>query len=471
MTGQSAAAAASRRQPGALPSNKQILSWGHYPKTAHQFVHRPAWNDRISEIMRNAAPGSLLPYGLGRSYGDSCLNAGRELIDCRRLNRMLGFDESTGMLRCESGVSISDILDLFVPKGWFPPVTPGTRFVTVGGAIANDVHGKNHHCAGSLGAHVRQIALHRSNDGLVICNSEKHSDMLHATIGGLGLTGVIAWADIQLKRVDGPWINSEFIPFHSLASFLDLSRESNDRFEYTVAWLDCFAGKNPRGIFFRGNHAVGPNADHGLQHGPEHRPEHGKVLRRRREVTLPFALPAWMLNRYSAKAFNAAYYRIHAARKGTAIVPYDSFFYPLDSIRQWNLLYGRRGFLQYQCVIPETNLEAIEELIDRIGRSGMGSFLGVLKQFGSAPPAGMLSFPRPGLTLALDFAMRGEPTLKLMRSLDEVVQQAGGALYPAKDARMSPGMFEASFPRWRGFVPYIDPKMSSSFWRRVTEAR
>jgi FAD/FMN-containing dehydrogenase len=455
MTGQSSAAATLRKQPVASPSIKRILSWGRYPKTAHQFVHRPAWNDQVPQILEAAAPGSLLPYGLGRSYGDSCLNAGRELIDCRRLNRILGFDESTGILRCESGVSLSDILDVFVPKGWFPPVTPGTRFVTVGGAIANDVHGKNHHCAGTFGAHVRRIALHRSNDGLVICDAETNSDMLSATIGGLGLTGVIAWADIQLKRVAGPWIDAESIPFHSLNNFLDLSRESNDRFEYTVAWLDCFAGKSPRGIFFRGNHAA----------------DRGREFHSKRGPKLPFALPAWMLNRYSMKSFNTAYYWIHAARKGATVVPYESFFYPLDSIRQWNLLYGRQGFLQYQCVMPDTKLEAVEELLDRIARSGMGSFLGVLKQFGHVPSAGMLSFPRPGLTIALDFAMRGERTLELMQSLDEVVQRSGGALYPAKDARMSPALFEASFPRWRSFVRYIDPKMSSSFWRRVTEAR
>ena len=455
MPGQSAATLG--KQPAAPPPTERILSWGRYPKTAHHHVHKPAWNDQVPEILRDAAPGSLLPYGLGRSYGDSCLNDGRELIDCRRLNRILGFDESTGMLRCESGVSLSDLIDVFLPRGWFLPVTPGTRFVTVGGAIANDVHGKNHHCAGTFGAHVRQIGLHRSNDGLVICNSnsEANPDMLCATIGGLGLTGVIAWADIQLKRVAGPWIDAESIPFESLDNFLDLSRESNDRFQYTVAWLDCFAGKNPRGIFFRGNHADG----------------RGKTFQPKRGLKLPFALPARMLNRYSARAFNTAYYRIHAARKGAAVVPYDSFFYPLDSIRQWNLLYGKQGFLQYQCVIPETNVEAVEELLDRIARSGMGSFLGVLKQFGSAPPAGMLSFPRPGITIALDFAMRGERTLKLMQSLDEVVQQSGGALYPAKDARMSSALFEASFPRWRGFVPYIDPKMSSSFWRRVTGAQ
>jgi len=452
MAGQ--AAAVLIKKPAVPQPTERILSWGRYPKTAHRHVHKPAWNDQVPEILKSAVPGSLLPYGLGRSYGDSCLNAGRQLIDCRRLNRILGFDESTGMLRCESGISLSDILDVFLPKGWFLPVTPGTRFVTVGGAIANDVHGKNHHCAGTFGAHVRQIGLHRSNDGLVICNSEENSDMLRATIGGLGLTGVIAWADIQLKPVAGPWIDAESIPFQSLDNFLDHSRESNDRFEYTVAWLDCFAGKNARGIFFRGNHS----------------PERGKEFHRKRSPELTFALPAWMLNRYSVRTFNTTYYKIYAARRGSAVVSYDSFFYPLDSIRQWNLLYGKQGFLQYQCVIPETNVEAVKELLDRIARSGMGSFLGVLKQFGSAPPAGMLSFPRPGLTIALDFAMRGERTLKLMQSLDEVVQQSGGAVYPAKDARMSSALFDTSFPRWRGFAPYIDPKMSSSFWRRVTGA-
>jgi len=452
MSGQSAASL--RKRPAAPPPVKRIFSWGRYPKITHHFVHKPAWNDQVPEILKAAASGSLLPYGLGRSYGDSCLNAGRELIDCCRLDRILGFDEATGMLRCESGVSISDIIDTFLPKGWFPSVTPGTRFVTVGGAIANDVHGKNHHCAGTFGAHVRQIGLHRSNDGLVVCNSEDNSQMFRATIGGLGLTGVIAWADIQLKRVAGPWMDAESIPFQSLSAFFDLTRESNDRFEYTVAWLDSFAGKNARGIFFRGNHAA----------------DKGKEFHSRRGPKLPFALPAWMLNRYSVKAFNTAYYRLHAARRGVAVVPYDSFFYPLDSIRQWNLLYGQLGFLQYQCVIPENNIEAVEELLECIAQSGMGSCLGVLKQFGAAPPAGMLSFPRPGLTIALDFAMRGERTLQLMQSLDEIVRQSGGALYPAKDARMSPTLFEASFPRWQSFVPYIDAKMSSSFWRRVTGA-
>jgi len=429
-----------------------VLSWGRYPRVMHRALHRPAWNDELAEILKAAEPGSLLPFGHGRSYGDSCLNGGRELIECGRLNRVLAFEESTGVVRCEGGVSLADIIEIFLPKGWFLPVTPGTSFVTVGGAIANDVHGKNHHCAGTFGAHVQRLALHRSDDDLLICSPDENPDMLRATIGGLGLTGVIGWADIQLKRVNGPWIDSESMPFGSLKSFLELSDESSGRFEYTVAWLDCFAGRNARGIFFRGNHAT----------------ECRREFRPRRGVTLPFALPNWVLNSWSIRAFNAAYYAVHAAKKGVAVEPYDSFFYPLDAIRQWNLLYGSQGFLQYQCVIPEQHLDAVEELLERIARSGTGSFLGVLKQFGSAPPAGILSFPRPGLTIALDFPMRGERTLELMRSFDEVVQQSGGALYPAKDARMSAGMFETSFPEWRSLIPYLDPKLSSSFWRRVT---
>jgi FAD/FMN-containing dehydrogenase len=433
-------------------ASQTVLSWGRYPRLVHRALHKPAWSDQLGGILQAAETGSLLPFGHGRSYGDACLNGGRELIECNRLNRILGFDESTGVVRCEGGVSLADLIEVFLPRGWFLPVTPGTSFVTVGGAIANDVHGKNHHCAGTFGAHVQRVALHRSDRGLIVCDAEENPDMLHATIGGLGLTGVIAWAELQLKRVDGPWIDNESIPFRSLKAFLDLSHESNEHFEYTVAWIDCFAGKNARGIFFRGNHFA----------------DAGKKFRPKRGPSIPFALPDWILNRWTVRAFNTAYYALHALRKSRSREPYDTFFYPLDSIRHWNLLYGKQGFLQYQCVIPESHLDAFEELLERIARSGMGSFLGVLKQFGSAPAAGMLSFPRPGLTIALDFPMRGERTLSLMRSFDEVVQQSGGALYPAKDARMSPAVFTTSYPQWRSFIPYMDPKMSSSFWRRVT---
>jgi hypothetical protein len=275
--------------------------------------------------------------------------------------------------------------------------------------------------------------------------------MLRATIGGLGLTGVIAWADIQLKRVAGPWIDAESIPFSLSTHFSSSAARATTASNTPWPGLTVLPERISRHLF-RGNHAADPGKEFHPKRGPK----------------LPFALPGWMLNRYSVKSLQHGLLQDSRGKKGASVVPYDSFFYPLDSIRQWNLLYGRQGFLQYQCVIPETNVEAFEELLDRIARSGMGSFLGVLKQFGSAPPAGMLSFPRPGLTMRSIFAMRGERTLKLMQSLDEIVQQSGGALYPAKDARMSPALFEASFPHWRSFVPYIDPKMSSSFWRRVT---
>lgn len=429
------------------------LSWGRYPRLAHRAIYKATWTDELPRFLEAAERGSLLPRGLGRSYGDSCLNGGRDLLDCTRLTRFHGFDAEHGVLRCESGVNLADILKVTIPKGWFLPVTPGTRFVTVGGAIANDVHGKNHHRAGTFGHHVRKMAVCRSDYGLVNCSEEENPDLFRATIGGLGLTGIIAWAEIQLRRIWSSRIDAETIPYHTLAEFQKLSNESDEAFEYTAAWIDCFAGANPRGIFFRGNHDKKPNLEVRHKSGP----------------AVPFAFPGWMLNRYSMKAFNNIYYRMKSSGKKAALTPYDTFFYPLDAIGRWNLVYGRRGFLQYQCVVPDNSSGAIEELLRLIADSGMGSFLGALKRFGTAPPAGMLSFPRAGLTLAVDFAMRGEPTLRLMEALDQVVLSCGGALYPAKDARMSPAMFEMSFPHWRTFETYIDPKLSSSFWRRVTE--
>ena len=429
------------------------LSWGRYPRVQHRAIHKATWTDELPRFLSGADTGSLLPHGLGRSYGDSCLNDGRDLVDCSRLTRFQSFDAERGVLRCESGVSLAEVLELAIPKGWFLPVTPGTRFVTVGGAIANDVHGKNHHRAGTFGHHVRKMAIYRSDYGLVMCSPEENSDLFRATIGGLGLTGIIAWAEIQLRRIWSSRIDAETIPYRSLAEFQRLSSESDEAFEYTVAWIDCFSGASPRGIFFRGNHDKKPNLEVRNKLGP----------------TVPFVLPGWMLNRYTMKAFNNVYYGLKSTGRKAALAPYDSFFYPLDGIGRWNLIYGKQGFLQYQCVVPETASGVIEELLRLIADSGMGSFLGVLKRFGAAPPAGLLSFPRQGLTLALDFAMRGEATLRLMEALDRVVLSCGGALYPAKDARMSAPMFDVSFPEWRTFATYIDPKLSSSFWRRVTE--
>jgi hypothetical protein len=267
------------------------------------------------------------------------------------------------------------------------------------------------------------------------------------------LTGVLLSAEIELKSILGDRIDCELIPFESIADFQSISKESDGKFEYTVSWVDCFSGKRLRGILFRGNHAKG---FHGVTEGKP-------------GPKIPFSPPQFLLNRLLLTLFNSAYYHWKSLGASRTLASFDAFFYPLDSIRQWNFVYGKAGFLQYQCVIPETACDALEEMLKVIAQDGLGSFLAVLKRFGSLRSPGMLSFPRPGLTLALDFPMRGERTLRLLATLDQIVNHAGGALYPAKDARMSPQMFEASFPKWHDFRPFVDPVMSSSFWRRVTE--
>ncbi len=430
-------------------------SWGRYPQVHHHRVRNVYWTDELPGILRQESAGSALAFGLGRSYGDSCLNDGRTLIDCSHLNRILNFDRERGRLCCEAGTSLADILEVAIPHGWFLPVTPGTKFVTVGGAIANDVHGKNHHRAGTFGRHVRQVALYRADSGTVLCGPERHEDLFRATVGGLGLTGIITWAEVQLRPIEGTLIEVESIPFSSLEEFVSLSDSSDADFEYTVAWVDCLSGDATRGIFMRGNHSPIPQREWGANHGRQ----------------VPFTFPEWALNPLTVKLFNTFYYQRNSHKRPTALAPCDSFFYPLDSIGRWNLIYGKRGLLQYQCVIPEASFDILQQVLAAIGASGLGSFLAVLKRFGSMASPGMLSFPRPGYTLALDFPMRGEKTLALMSALDELVTSAGGALYPAKDARMSAAMFEQSFPHWREFVPYIDPNLSSSFWRRVTGGR
>lgn len=429
----------------------ECLSWGRYPRVQHANVRRVTWADEVPAILDQACPHSLLPHGLGRSYGDSCLNAGRELLDCSGLNRFLAADFQAGWIRCEAGTSLAEILSVIVPRGFFLPVTPGTKFVTLGGAIANDVHGKNHHRSGTFGCHVRRLALCRSGEGVVLCGPDENTDLFQATIGGLGLTGVIVWAEIQLVPIAGDSIDVQTLAFASLQRFLELTAESDAAFEYTVAWIDCFSRRGIRGLFFRGNHGTSARSRHEPKHAPK----------------IAFPLPEWVVNRFCVRAFNQLYFSWNSWKKSASVQPYDRFFYPLDSIRQWNLIYGRRGFLQYQCVIPESSASAIDAMLERISRSGLGSFLGVLKKFGRIKSPGLLSFPRPGLTLALDFPMRGERTLELLNSLDQLVRESGGALYPAKDARMSPGMFAVSFPNWRQLLPFMDTKLSSSFWRRV----
>lgn len=405
-----------------------------------------------------AVEGSMLPYGNGRSYGDSCLNDGGNLLHAHRLNHFISFDPSNGQLECEAGVQLAEILDLVVPQGWFVPVTPGTRFVTVGGAIANDVHGKNHHRAGNFGRHVLELELLRSDDSRRICSHTENPDWFAATVGGLGLTGLITRARIQLRRIAGPWMSTEVHRFENLDGFFRLSENSDRDYEYTVAWIDCLAtGRSlGRGLFTRANHAPAH---------PDQQP-----TRPSRHLRVPFTPPLSMINRFTLRSFNALYYLRQHRQVVHAVTHYEPHFYPLDAIGDWNRIYGPRGFMQYQCVVPPNDAEdRVAQLLRVIAASGSGSFLAVLKQFGTLPSPGMLSFPRPGTTLALDFPNQDTRTLSLLNRLDDIVVEAGGAVYPAKDARMSGAHFRRYFPAWESFRPFVDPRFSSSFWRRVME--
>lgn len=428
-------------------------SWGLYPKAIQTL--RPVF-DRQAPLP--AFDGHALPHGNGRSYGDSCLDPDGTLLHARSLDRYIAFDPATGLLRCEAGVTLGEVLELAVPQGWFLPVTPGTRYATVGGAIANDVHGKNHHRAGNFSHHVSGFELLRSDGERRLCRPTDDDGMFSATVGGLGLTGVIVAIELQLKRVPGPWLDSESVRFDGLDDFFALSPASEASHEYTVAWIDCLArgASLGRGHFIRANHAscIGakrPNAP-------------------ARRLAMPVTPMVSLVNALTLKPFNWLYYHRQRARSKRAPVHYAPYFYPLDGISDWNRMYGPRGFLQHQCVVPPAVApDAIAALLREIGRSGTGSFLAVLKQFGDVPSLGMLSFPRPGTTLALDFPNTGHAVFALLDRLDAIVAEAGGAIYPAKDARMSGALFRSAFPQWQAFQAYIDPRFSSGFWRRVME--
>jgi FAD/FMN-containing dehydrogenase len=423
-------------------------SWGRWPRYEHQFR---SVSNRFDALPRET---SLLAYGNGRSYGDVCLNDRGTLLLTRGLDRFIAFDPTTGLLECESGVLLQEIIELVLPHGWFVPATPGTALVTVGGAIANDVHGKNHHRVGSFGNHVLELSLQRSDGSILQCSPLQNPEWFSATIGGLGLTGLITRAALQLRRVPGPWLRGDSIRFGNLDGFFALAKASDRDYEYTVSWIDCVArGKQlGRGVFMRGNHT-----------------QLHRATPSDKRLSVPFTPPISLVNGLSLRPFNALYFRRPAAAQLNAVWHYRSFFYPLDGVLNWNRIYGPRGFFQYQCVVPNDIAHwVLQAMLEKIARSGVGSFLAVLKHFGDIPSRGMMSFPRHGVTLALDFPNRAAPTLRLLESLDQITRDAGGAVYPAKDARMSGSSFRQYFPAWESFLKFVDPQFSSSFWRRVT---
>jgi FAD/FMN-containing dehydrogenase len=400
--------------------------------------------------MAATAPG--LPYGMGRSYGDVCLNPEGVLWMTAGLNRFIHFDPQTGRLMCEAGVLLKDIQQTMVLQGWMLPVTPGTQCVTVGGAIANDVHGKNHHVMGSFGRHVCKLTLLRTTGETIECSPEQHPDWFAATVGGLGLTGVIQQAEIQLRPVDGPWLETQTVPYANLSEFFELADASEADWEYTVSWIDCMAKGAARGLFMRGNHTPAPQ----------------KIPHTKRPMTMPITPPVSMVNALTLRPFNALYFNAHRWRTDRTVVHYEPFFYPLDNLLEWNRMYGPRGFFQYQCVLPRLDGQSgVQTLLHEISRSGQGSFLAVLKTFGQQLSLGMLSFPQPGVTLALDFPNKAQPTLRLLDRLDEVVRELGGRIYAAKDARMPRDLFESGYPQWQAFTAFRDPGITSAMSRRL----
>jgi len=432
-------------------SSKRYESWGRYPAAKHAKVVE--LKSRTDTPPLREYETSVLPFAQGRSYGDTCLNNGGTLLDTAALSGIMDFDKRRGILRCEAGATLADILALIVPHQWFLPVTPGTKQISIGGAIAHDVHGKNHHRAGTFGRYVKRFELLRSNGERLLCSADENAELFAATIAGMGLTGLITWAEFELKQIPGPAIAVERMPFGNLEEFLALAVAADRDYEYTVAWLDSSfrRGRFGRGMLLCGNSA-GAVAERSAP-GPAR--------------SLPFTVPDLFLNGPTIRAMNSVYYRLQTRQPKTELLDFEPFFYPLDAVANWNRIYGRSGFLQYQCVVPYAEHEAVEEIFQRIARSRLAAVLTVLKVFGDLTSPGLLSFPRPGITVAIDFPFRGKETLQLLDELDEVTRAARGAVYPAKDARMSAQAFQEYFPNWEAFARFVDPKFSSSFWRRV----
>lgn len=431
----------------------QLSGWARFPRVEARVVGMRDAGDAVRVVR---AERTLIARGAGRAYGDAALNPACTLSTLR-CDRVLAFDPSTGRITAEAGLMLSELTGFAVPLGFFPPVTPGTRFVTVGGMIASDVHGKNHHRDGSFGRHVEDLLLLCADGEVRRCSPRDNPALFWATVGGMGLTGVILEATFRLSRAETPWIRQETIRAPDLESAMEGLSASGD-WTYTVAWIDCLArgARLGRSLIYRGEHATAAEA-------PPDPPRPG------RQLGVPVDVPSWTLNRASMAAFNELYYR--RGRPGTTFVPWTTYFYPLDSVGEWNRIYGRAGFAQYQFVVPrDAGRVALRAVLDRVARGGNASFLAVLKLFG-AQGDGMMSFPSEGWTLAMDFPLRAR-TLNLMLELDAIVADHGGRLYFAKDSRAGAASVRAGYPRLDEFARVrdsVDParRFSSLLSRRL----
>ena len=402
---------------------QKVTNWGNFPVVEKEIKSEDSV-DRIKDFVRNN--NEVIARGNGRCYGDASLS--EHIFSTKRLNKFISFDRLNGIIECESGVLLSQILEIIVPQGYFLYVTPGTKFISVGGAIASDVHGKNHHAEGCFSEFVEAFSLLNENSEVITCSRTENTDKFWATIGGMGLTGIILSAKFKLKNIETAYIRQESIKAQNLDEIFKLFEES-ESWTYNVAWIDCLqTGKNiGRSILMRGEHAFKHELPKKLQQNPLR-------LKQKFIPKVPFYFPDFMLNKWSVRLFNYLYFNKQKRREIKNFVDYETFFYPLDVVKDWNKIYGKKGFIQYQMVIPKAQgKEGMRKILDTIAKSGNGSFLAVLKLFGKENPLAYNAFPLEGYTLALDFKVNSKLT-KLVADLDEIVEEFGGRIYLTKDS-------------------------------------
>jgi len=441
-----------------------LTGWGRYPRECCELC-RP---ERYADLRPGHA--ATIARGQGRSYGDAALNKDGLVVLTERINRVLALDETAGILTVEAGTTLGQILDIIVVRGWFLPVVPGTRYVSVGGAIAADIHGKNHHRDGSFGQHVLEIELIASTGERTVCGPNQFSDAFWATVGGMGLTGIIGTVKLEVMRIPSAYTQVEYRKSGDLDHAFRILTDPEFDDHYSVAWIDCLAGGPDlgRSIIMTAHHA--PREE--LPSVSRSRPF---ITRAPAGIAIPFDMPGWLLKPTTVKAFNALYYTWHGAKNRPVIIDYQRYFFPLDALRSWNRLYGRRGFLQYQCVLPAATAHAgIKNILEILSGSGCAPFLGVLKRLGP-PSSGHLSFPMSGFTLAMDIPMDGASLLATLNRIDEIVLEHRGRVYLAKDARLSPARFRAMYeryPDWLVVKRRLDPMncFQSSLSRRLEMA-
>lgn len=420
---------------------KQIANWGNYP-VMESDEQRFSYLDQLHTLVKEKE--GYIPRGNGRCYGDASL--ADTTISTLRYDKILEFDTENGIFECESGLTLDRILDVIVPRGWFLPVTPGTKFITVGGAIGSDVHGKNHHVDGSFSNHIIRMDVLLADGRTLTCSREHYPDLFEATCGGMGLTGIVTTVRFRLKKIESAYIRQKQVKAKNLDEILRLFEEYKG-YTYSMAWIDCLTkGDNfGRSILTIGEHATVEELSDKQRRAP-------LIPPKKKQITFPFNLPWWVLNSFTVKAFNFLYYGKNFKKEINNVVPYEPFFYPLDAILHWNRGYGKRGFVQYQFVLPLEAKEGLVEILTRISDKKMGSFLVVLKVFGHQDD--MISFPFEGYTLAMDFPVR-KGLFEFLDELDEVVLRYKGRLYMSKDARMKPFMLERGYPRLQEFKDIV----------------